>query len=54
MVKTRIEPFVSSPRDVSTDYNIGQWDKVILRVYEVSNEGFMVGQPSKSVTKPKF
>ena len=45
---------MSSPKNVSTVFNIRHQDKMILRVLKISDEGFMVNQYSKSVTKPKF
>ena len=40
MVKTTNQPFVSTLRDVLTDFKIGQGDKVILRACGIFNKGF--------------
>ena len=52
--KSESGPMVSRPNNVSTVFNISQWDTKILRVSEISDEGFMVNQYLKRVTKPKF
>ena len=52
--KTVSGPRVSRPNNGSTDFNISQWDKKILRALEISDKGFMVNQNLKRVTKPKF
>ena len=52
--KTEPGPMVSCPNSVSTVFNINQWDKKILSVWEISDKGFMVNQHSKRVTTLEF
>ena len=47
-------PMISCPKDVSNDSFVCYQDISDYLVSKISNEGFMVNQHSKNITKPKF
>ena len=52
--KTESGPMISRTNNVSTVFNISQLDKKILKVWEMSDESFMVNQHVERITQPKF
>ena len=52
--KTDDGPMMSHTNNVSTVSCISLWDKVILRVWKISDRGFMVIQHSIKVTNPSI